>query len=344
MPFHSHKRSSSSTNQQHAQQPPFNTSSGIFQAAQALGSIGAPTGNLRSINTGTTTAGTDTLYSNTSSAPTATSESRSRASSSYAPVQSNSGLGAIPSLPSNTPEYSAPSSRASQTYSQQSDELHLGPQPPSNRQHSQGPREYQLGAAPRINLEQASPGNTQSQSHQLPGALQSGGTRGTPSATAQPTKPLLQSNMADPYTASPRSASQSHSYSRSSPSTGAYDSQGFGPFSGSGGQDAAHYASPSSSKYTPQGQQRTVSSTPLGLADIRPRADSSVTDTLPGANPYSYDGANAQPTNSNYLAPWAIYAFDWCKWPAQGHDAGKVAVGSYLEDGHNFVCSMRVNK
>jgi WD repeat-containing protein 68 len=60
---------------------------------------------------------------------------------------------------------------------------------------------------------------------------------------------------------------------------------------------------------------------------------------LPGANPYSYDGANAVPTNSNYLAPWAIYAFDWCKWPAQNHDAGKVAVGSYLEDGHNFVGS-----
>ena len=91
-------------------------------------------------------------------------------------------------------------------------------------------------------------------------------------------------------------------------------------------------------KYVP-GQQRNVSNTPLGLADIRPRADSNLAEGLPGANPYSYDGATSQPTNSNYLAPWAIYAFDWCKWPAHNSDAGKVAVGSYLEDGHNFVSS-----
>ncbi|EHK96327.1 hypothetical protein M7I_7971 [Glarea lozoyensis 74030] len=100
-----------------------------------------------------------------------------------------------------------------------------------------------------------------------------------------------------------------------------------------GGND---FTSPTSSKYTPQNAQRNVSNTPLGLADIRPRADSGL-ESPSGANPYSYDGANAVPTNSNYLAPWAIYAFDWCKWPAQGRDGGKLAVGSYLEDGHNFI-------
>lgn len=73
--------------------------------------------------------------------------------------------------------------------------------------------------------------------------------------------------------------------------------------------------------------------TPLGLADIRPRADSSLSDGLPG----SYELASAQPGTSNYLAPWALYAFDWCKWPSQGSGAGKMAIGSYLEDGHNFV-------
>jgi len=73
--------------------------------------------------------------------------------------------------------------------------------------------------------------------------------------------------------------------------------------------------------------------TPLGLADIRPRADSSLSDGIPG----SYDLPNSQPGTSSYLAPWALYAFDWCKWPSQGNGAGKLAIGSYLEDGHNFV-------
>lgn len=44
------------------------------------------------------------------------------------------------------------------------------------------------------------------------------------------------------------------------------------------------------------------------------------------------------PTNSNYLAPFATYAYDWCKWPVMGGSgAGKMAVGSYLEDPHNFI-------
>lgn len=77
---------------------------------------------------------------------------------------------------------------------------------------------------------------------------------------------------------------------------------------------------------------------PLGLADIRP-VDSA--EGPQSANPYSNDGFPAFPTNSNYLAPWAVYAFDWCKWPVQqqssGDSAGKMAIGSYVEDGHNFV-------
>lgn len=141
----------------------------------------------------------------------------------------------------------------------------------------------------------------------------------------------------DPYSTPARPATLNHNYSRSSPSAG-FEGQGFTPFSNTaGGGESGQYSSPSTQKYAPQNQTRNISNTPLGLADIRPRADSNLSDALPGANPYSYDGANAMPTNSNYLAPWAIYAFDWCKWPAQGQDAGKVAVGSYLEDGHNFV-------
>lgn len=336
MPFHSHHQSSSSSSQQNAQQGPFSATSGIIQASQALGSIGAPTGNLRSINSGTTTAGTDTLYNSTSSnSQPAASEAHSRTASSYGALQSTAVLGQAPTLPSNT---TTPYTPRGPSYTRhQSDELHLSPQSTSKSQLGQSAsRNSSFGGAPRINLEQASPADTQSQSL-LPGALQSGGVRPGPvPSNTTPTLPIIKSNMAqEGYGASPRSAGHSHSYSRSSPNTG-YDGQNYAPFSVATGTESGQYSS-SSSKYTPQGQQRNVPNTPLGLADIRPRADSTISDSLPGANPYSYDGANAQPTNSNYLAPWAIYAFDWCKWPAQGHDAGKVAVGSYLEDGHNFV-------
>ncbi|KAM7223560.1 WD40-repeat-containing domain protein [Rhypophila decipiens] len=94
--------------------------------------------------------------------------------------------------------------------------------------------------------------------------------------------------------------------------------------------------SPTDNKYGPSSsQQRNISNTPLGLADIRPRADSNLSDGLPGTPAYEF--ANAQPRTSSYMAPWALYAFDWCKWQPQGNGAGKVAIGSYLEDGHNFI-------
>jgi WD repeat-containing protein 68 len=49
------------------------------------------------------------------------------------------------------------------------------------------------------------------------------------------------------------------------------------------------------------------------------------------------------PTNSNYVAPWAVFAFDWCKYPTLGgNSAGKMAIGSYLEDPHNFVSLTKI--
>lgn len=128
-----------------------------------------------------------------------------------------------------------------------------------------------------------------------------------------------------------------HNYSRSSPAAN-YDApqtayHAYTPTTpgGSGSQ----FGSPSDMlKYGAPGSQRNISNTPLGLADIRPRADSSMSDS-PGAS--GIDMSNSQPGPSNYMAPWAIYAFDWCKWRPQNNGAGKIAVGSYLEDGHNFV-------
>jgi WD repeat-containing protein 68 len=147
-----------------------------------------------------------------------------------------------------------------------------------------------------------------------------------------------------PVTAPAKSANinPSHGYSRSSPA-GAFDSQRYVPYPGT--PDAAKFNSPSSQKYTPtQSQQAGISNSPLGLADIRPSGP--MGDGPTGANPYLYEDEQSIPTNSNYVAPWATYALDWCKWSVHPHSgggaghgpgAGKIALGSYLEDGHNYV-------
>jgi WD repeat-containing protein 68 len=87
---------------------------------------------------------------------------------------------------------------------------------------------------------------------------------------------------------------------------------------------------------TPSG---AASHSPLGLADIRPRANSSMDqEGGMGHGNAMMTEHNKVPSNSNYLAPWSIYAYDWCKWNVPGgNSAGKMAVGSYLEDNHNFV-------
>jgi DDB1- and CUL4-associated factor 7 len=341
MPFHGHFSSSSSSAQQNAQHMPPSAATGIFQAAQALGSIGAPTGNLRTVTLGTTSAGTDSLYPSGTSMTTSNPGGQSAPPSSYSIPQSNSGPVTSASNPAaNNAQHEEPPRRPV-AYSRQSDELHLTSVGGGGQRSQISPREYTGSGPPRISLEQAvSDANQYQRTGQMPGALQPGGPNrpGAVSLNTAPVMPTIgQSLSQDPYStpARPNTHGHSHNYSRSSPSASGYDGQSYVPFSTTPG-GTEQYSSLTTQKYTPV-NQRNISNTPLGLADIRPRADSGLSDPLPGANPYSYDGANAMPTNSNYLAPWAIYAFDWCKWPAQNNDAGKVAVGSYLEDGHNFV-------
>ncbi|TVY68838.1 putative WD repeat-containing protein [Lachnellula suecica] len=329
----SHSRHPSSSSQQHnnAQHMPLGAAAGILQAAQSLGSFGAPAGNLNSAvsGTSTTTAGSDRLYPSSGTMSNSASGGQSAQPSSYGLQHPNSSA-------------SSPSGAMNQQFdtprrTRQPEELHLGSNA-TNMSAPLSPRDYTPGG-PRISLEQATPGNSQYQSGgQLPGSLQPG-RPGPMSANTAPIVPMAaQASSQDQYSTPSRSSAMglSHNYTRSSPAAG-FDGQGYPSYGATtpGGSD--QFTSPTNQKYTPQNAQRTVSNTPLGLADIRPRADSTLSDSIPGANPYSYDGANAVPTNSNYLAPWAIYAFDWCKWPAQNHDAGKVAVGSYLEDGHNFI-------
>lgn len=316
---------SSSSSQHNAQH--FGAASGILQAAQHLGSIGAPAGNLNNaISRRTTNAAADRLYPSSGIMSNSTSGGQSAPPSSYGLQHSSA----------NSPSSAAMNQQFETPRRRNPDELHLGSNVNAPRDPL-SPRDY-TPAGPRISLEQATPGSSQYQSGgQLPGSLQPG-RPGPMSANTAPTVPTASQTLSqEQYTTPSRSSAMglSHNYTRSSPA--GFDGQGYASFGATTPGASDQYTSPTNQKYTPQNAQRTVSNTPLGLADIRPRADSGLSDNIPGANPYSYDGANAVPTNSNYLAPWAIYAFDWCKWPAQNHDAGKVAVGSYLEDGHNFV-------
>jgi len=201
------------------------------------------------------------------------------------------------------------------------------------------------GGASGISLHLATPQGSHysniSAGPSLPGSLQPGRPGPSASITAPstiPTLPQIQNSTQQysrPSTAS--TAGHAHNYSRSSPA--GMDTPKYSPFVNS--PESAKYASPPSHRYTSsQVKQEDSNYSPLGLADIRPPGESGM-DGPQSSNPYSNDGFPAFPTNSNYLAPWAVYAFDWCKWPVQqpssGDSAGKMAIGSYVEDGHNFV-------
>ncbi|PFH58824.1 hypothetical protein XA68_13171 [Ophiocordyceps unilateralis] len=238
------------------------------------------------------------------------------------------------------------------------DELHMTGVVPSTQAQHLSPRDY----PPQIKLEHPPPSNAPAPPpavSSVPDVLQPGGMTGRPSVMAANTAPTglppLHGSMSsasqhqlpshDYHTPSKPSLAMpphAHAYSRSSPTVG-YDAPpsasapsflAYTPTTPTG--STSQFASPADvAKYGAPGSQRNFSNTPLGLADIRPRADSTMSDGAGGTA--AHDLVNAQPGPSNYICPWAVYAFDWCKWPPQGAGAAKLAVGSYLEDGHNFI-------
>ena len=223
-------------------------------------------------------------------------------------------------------------------------------QQPYTPQHQQQPFvEAPYSAAPAFNVQQATPQFQNSQSSSVvpsnaslsnvPGSLQPAGgaarsapTSAYPSSNAVP-QMQIQTN-AQQYTQSPSRSGTLHSHSRSSP-TGMDGSQRYIPFNQTPTQTpiaSNPKAYNLSHTQTPAGPSHS----PLNLTDIRSRAISDANEGGVGSNAYlSYSDA---PTNSNYLSPFATYAYDWCKWPVMGGSgAGKMAVGSYLEDPHNFI-------
>ena len=215
----------------------------------------------------------------------------------------------------------------------------------SSRSHSYGrPGEEQLLSPPGYSQSGQSshnpyataqdPSRGPSGSGGLPGALQAGRPHGASSASQQsaPILPPISTHHASghgPGSARPPGSGGTHSYSRSSPAVGVPATDATGAATPTRGQHGGSGAPP-----TPLA---TVYS-PLGLADIRPRADSGAGEGPGSATPFV--DAEVEPGNSQYLAPWPVYSMDWCKWPVPGHvtdTAGKLAIGSYLEDSHNYV-------
>ncbi|KAL8803026.1 MAG: hypothetical protein Q9200_006384 [Gallowayella weberi] len=237
--------------------------------------------------------------------------------------------------------------RRAQHSTRQSEELHIpsdtaGLNPPMS---SHLPRHHSYHAsqdlppaasAPGISVQQLAPPGSHHTSGNLPGALRPGASSANTAPGTVPTLPQI-STQHQQYASSSRSstASHSHSYSRSSPA--GFDQQKYMPYINT--PESNKFAATPNNKYSSHTPHGSSAYSPLGLADIRP--ESGMVDGPMSANPYSNDTNSSVATNSNYIAPWPIYAFDWCKWPVQpqntGEPAGKMAIGSYVEDGHNFI-------
>jgi DDB1- and CUL4-associated factor 7 len=211
-------------------------------------------------------------------------------------------------------------------------------------QHQQNYQESAYSnAPPAFNLHQATPQGSGSSSvvpsnAGVPGALQpAGGTRPGPATTysAPNTVPTMQTQPQQYAQTQPPSRSNTlHSHSRSSPA-GMDGSQKYVPFNQTPTQTPVT-SNPKAYNISHTQTPAGPSHSPLNLTDIRSRAVSDANEGNAGAGTLlSY---SESPTNSNYLAPFPTYAYDWCKWPVMGGSgAGKMAVGSYLEDPHNFI-------
>lgn len=240
------------------------------------------------------------------------------------------------------------SHRRSAVFSRQPEELHIPPtgliNPNLSRQSSSHdyPATPDGGARlPSINVQQSSQygGDGNNSSTALPGALQPG-NQNRPAAVSINTAPSVVPTMSQSSSSQTNhraSMINSHGHSRSSPA--GFDQS---MYKQHGAPDGSKYPSSPGGfpPHTPQGSKYS----PLGLSDIRPSGEHMLSEALmnPGISSMPYNnGDNQVPTNSNYVAPWPIYAVDWCKWPITGNSGfgGKLAMGSYLEDSHNYVCA-----
>lgn len=201
-------------------------------------------------------------------------------------------------------------------------------QVPSINVHSSS-QSMQYGAA-------SGSGNSALPGALTPAALTPGGQHRPPAVSVNTAPSVLPTLPQSAQQSSHRTSMiNSHGHSRSSPA--GFDQP---TYKQHGAPESSRYPSSPGAGFPPQTPQGSKYS-PLGLADIRPPGDHLLGDILmsPSAS-LPYNGDNQVPTNSNYVASWPIYAVDWCKWPISGNSSsfgGKLALGSYLEDNHNYV-------
>lgn len=235
--------------------------------------------------------------------------------------------------------------RRAPTFPRQPEELHIpAPSnpgaanngPPQGQNQFPSPPEYSSTLPPSISIQHSAnqlPGSNPPAAS-LPGALQPGNVAGRPasmiSSSMAPTQPTLPqiSTQPPPSTPSRSGQTQAHAYTRSSPS-------GFEQKYKPAGNTPDSFKSPQGFG-PPSPMPKSTPYSPLGLAEIRQFMESG---DEPGPMSQLNNGGQQYPTNSNYLAPWSAYALDWCKWPTRpnSNSVGKVALGSYLEDHHNYV-------
>ena len=316
----------------------YSAANAIYSAGQTLSSVGAP----------------DTHYvDNNQHQPTTASDPRSYLPQPQPDTNGNGTV--IPYRPGPAPSgyqsvqdaqlghYQPGLRRSLTTGRQQTEELHMSQQGTamSDVHHYGAPPTYG-GEGLSIKIEPSTPQHPNSAASQpLPGTLQPGGLASrqgslgaSNTAPSLPTLPHISTHMQQPPL-SARPMTLNHSYSRSSP--GAMDQPKYKPFSNT--PEQGKYSS-SQNSYMPQTPGGGPSSySPLGLADIRQRTDPNFSDIPFSPGVAQENDMSHYPQSSNYNAPWPIYAVDWCKWPSRSSvgSGGKVAIGSYLEDNHNFV-------
>jgi hypothetical protein len=361
MPLHGHQHSSNESQANHPR--PHDTLSGMLQAAQTLGAVGAPPGSLHlAAASGTTPATPDGLHAFNKSINRNSHCSAGLNGSIYtAATRRNSDIAASApqrlSTMANSTRQSFDTTRRPAAFGRQPEELHIPPSAnsvsssnhsrPQHHQQASTGLEHGTNNPPSISIQQSTHQHSQYgpiSSSALPGALQPGNTNrpATFSANTAPSAiPILpQISTQSQQSATPRliTVNNSQGHSRSSPS--AFDQSKYKQYEPT--TENPKYTSPPSSGYphTPQGAKYS----PLGLADIRPHTDSVLIDTPIAPGSHLFNGEFQTPNNSNYVAPWPIYAVDWCKWPisAPGPFAGKIAIGGYLEDSHNYVYNLPV--
>jgi DDB1- and CUL4-associated factor 7 len=322
----------------------FETASTDLQDPQNLGCESAASNNLQYQTDVTSTSTSRALFFPTT-APAFNGSWDAAKSMSRTTVGSGAHNSSVTLPPNPYPPAQYQTLRRPPISGRQPDELHIPSASAAMGDYNryQAPPAYGGSESLSINVQPSTPQHLSSNAgNALPGALQPGpmGRPGPLSSntapSAIPTLPHISTQMQQPpVSARPANLNHSHSYSRSSPTS--LEQVKYKAFTNT--PEAAKYG-PLNAMNVPQTPQ-TSSYSPLGLADIRPRADTGFSDdpTSPGFYQGAVDHHQQYPQNSQYLAPWPIYASDWCKWPPRPHGghAGKVAIGSYLEDNHNFV-------